>query len=369
MPAKITAKDLLKTNNILKIDSNTTLRKALSKLSRTHDAAFVFSEKSFLGVISPYYAVFKTSYPAQTNVQKALFNPPHLTLNTPIWEIARLMAESKVYFLPVFDKNNEFVGIVSVNRILRRIKSDKELLKKIKVKKRKNVKTIAKESTLDETYSKMRNAGVSRLPVVDKNNHLQGIISRYDIQFILTEPQQKPRRLSREGNKKNSLEEPMFNYATKLVVTDSPKSSPQQLITKLLNKEVGSVVIVDKKNQPIGIVTINDFLEAITKINPSFPNEKWLKVNTIFPKNFTYKTDLKNTLYALIESLNKVNPINNAKLVLEEQQKIKGKVQSYIAKLFLKFDSGEKRSVEIKATKWKKAINKTFKKIRNTKKA
>src|SRR3990167_10291057 len=110
--------DFVKTKNIIKIAPDTTLSHALSSLKSSHDAAFVFDEKdNYMGLVNPYYSIIKTSLPGNAKIEHYLFHAPRIKLNDSVAKVARLMIESKVNYLPVFDDRNEFVGITSARRL------------------------------------------------------------------------------------------------------------------------------------------------------------------------------------------------------------------------------------------------------------
>ena len=111
--------DAVKTKNIIKISLEDSLSSALSHLSSSHDAAFIFDDKKkFVGVINPYHALIHASYPGNAKVAHCLFHPPRVKRNFSISKVAQLFIESKLHYLPVFDERDEFIGITSARRLL-----------------------------------------------------------------------------------------------------------------------------------------------------------------------------------------------------------------------------------------------------------
>src|SRR3990170_7197833 len=131
MSQEITAGDLLKTEGIITCAPSATLSQALAKLNSSHDAVFVADGKKLLGLITPYYVMFRANFPPTTKVQHCLFSPPKLRLSTPIWEIAKQMVLAKVYFLPIFSDTNEWLGIVSVYSLLRKVAQQESIINKL----------------------------------------------------------------------------------------------------------------------------------------------------------------------------------------------------------------------------------------------
>src|SRR3989344_6092616 len=117
--------NILKENNIIKVSPENHLSYALSRLSTSHDAAFVFDEENkYYGVINPYYCVIKSSYPGNTKVAHCLTHPQRIYVNYSLTKVAELFNQSKIHYLPVFDPQTEkFLGIVSARRVINHIKT------------------------------------------------------------------------------------------------------------------------------------------------------------------------------------------------------------------------------------------------------
>lgn len=370
------AKDLLKTSGIIRCRPEETLSQALTKLSRSHDAVFVFGEKAkprtapmtigtgtgdkFLGVINPYYAIFKSNFPADTKVKNCLFNPPHLTPETYIWDIAKLMVESKIYFLPVFGDNGNFVGIVSVNRVFQAVRDNKNLANRLQVQTKKEVVTVNCDASLLETFNLMRDKQVTRLPVVDSHEHLLGIVARYDIRVALAEPKRKPRWLSRTGEKEIFLDHPLEGYYKKIVVVASPTTLAREILAKMLDKEVGSVVIVEGNGRPIGIVSSHDILKAIDRLRPPRAKDIDLKLE----EGFTQRARVEEMLLRFVSKIDKFNPVRKVQFVLEAEKNPAGRVRRYTTQLQLMLKDGGRVIGKAVDFDWKKAVRQTLEKVR-----
>lgn len=73
---------IIKKDNIITVSPDVTLTQALSRLSTSHDAAFVFDDKKkYLGVINPYYALIRSSHPGNAKAAHCLHHPPKIYLS------------------------------------------------------------------------------------------------------------------------------------------------------------------------------------------------------------------------------------------------------------------------------------------------
>lgn len=257
--------NILKENNIIKISPEDHLSYALSKLSSSHDAAFVFDDKDkFLGVISPYYSAIKNSYPGNTKVINCLTHPPKIYLNYPIVKVCELFIQSKIHYLPVLSKDEKFLGIVSVRRVLSHFKDlpiFKIKLEEIIKKRWKSLLTVKQDSTINEALHLFKEKKFSKLIIIDYQGKLKGILTYYDIVNFIIRPKDKEGRGDRVGIKISFYNLHVKTFAKSYVLTMTKEKSLKEVIETILNKKIGSIIIIDENKKPIDIITSSDILK------------------------------------------------------------------------------------------------------------
>lgn len=264
--------NVLKTTNIIQVGSDQTLAHGLSQLKTSHDAAFVFEEDSqdkFLGVINPYYSVIKNSYPGNAKIEHSLFHPPHLKTNFPISKVAQLMIESKIHYLPVFDNDDHFTGIVSARNLLSHLKDSATFDVKIEdylKGQNKPLLTAYEDDLVSSAIALFKSSKLSKLIVINRDMKLKGILTYYDlVQFLMT-PRNKQHMGDREGQRVSFTAHRVKNFAKTYVLTLSPKNTFKDALKLILDKGIGSVVVVDEEKHPVGIITTREFLRLIAKV-------------------------------------------------------------------------------------------------------
>ena len=65
-------KDILKTDKIIRLGRDSKLAEAEGHWQSSHDAVMVVENDQFLGVVSPYFALMKRSYPPETKLGNCL---------------------------------------------------------------------------------------------------------------------------------------------------------------------------------------------------------------------------------------------------------------------------------------------------------
>jgi len=104
----------------------------------------------------------------------------YCTPETNLHNAAQSMREANCGALPVVDKNKKLLGIITDRDICLSLaqNTDKTIEKRtVGEIMTRDVKTVRATDEISEAYRKMREKKISRLPVVDEEGSLQGILS------------------------------------------------------------------------------------------------------------------------------------------------------------------------------------------------
>ena len=153
-----------------------------------HELAISIAQQGGIGVIHKNMSIDRQSNEVR-KVKRSesgmILDPITLNENALIGDALRLMAENKIGGIPVVNKSKELRGIVT-NRDLR---FEKELNKKIsKVMTTKNLVTANENVDLTKAENILQNHKIEKLPVIDQNNILVGLITFKDIIKVKQHP-------------------------------------------------------------------------------------------------------------------------------------------------------------------------------------
>ena len=104
-----------------------------------------------------------------------------------IEEAIRILINNRITGLPVVDRENRMVGILSEYDILNQLNKHKNLKPEYfrePIQYSKNALSVTTTSHLDEIVQLFIDKKVRRLPVVDKDKLLKGIITRRDLMRV-----------------------------------------------------------------------------------------------------------------------------------------------------------------------------------------
>ncbi len=106
-------------------------------------------------------------------------NPFYLAPDNYVWEADELMGKYKISGVPICDENKRLIGIIT-NRDMRFL--DNHQMKISEVMTKENLITAPVGTTLDEAQEILRKNKIEKLPLVDKNDILCGLITIKDIE-------------------------------------------------------------------------------------------------------------------------------------------------------------------------------------------
>ncbi|QGA55199.1 CBS domain-containing protein [Sulfolobus sp. E5-1-F] len=185
-------------------------------------------------------------------------NPVTIYNTTDEFTALNIMVTRNFGSLPVVDINDKPVGIITEREFLLLYKDLDEIFP-VKVFMTTNVRTIYKDVRLDQAVRLMLRRGFRRLPVINDDNKVIGIITVVNA----------IRQLAKAVDKLDP--DYFYNKAVKDImvtnlVTIDELSSINRAAAEMIVKRIGSLLILNKDNTIRGIITERDLLIALHHI-------------------------------------------------------------------------------------------------------
>jgi CBS domain-containing protein len=110
-------------------------------------------------------------------------NPTVVDPDKPVAEAAKLMKQEDVGIVPIVDDQNRLVGTITDRDITVRVVAEEKDPKSTTVSEvaSQNVVTVEPQQNLDEALRLMAQHQVRRLPVVEEDGKLVGIVAQADV--------------------------------------------------------------------------------------------------------------------------------------------------------------------------------------------
>lgn len=318
---------------------NQTIAKVLEASTSSHSPIYVFDGNNFVGVIAPYQAIYGSNHTLHSKkVQSALVKIPVLSIDSTLYDIARAMMDTRLYELPILDKKQKIIGVVTSKSLLELVLRDEVIFTYLAdcVIPRKPV-THPHKGTVGDIYHLMRDKGVSRIVLVDHNNEVSGIVTRSDIKIAYTQPSSRQRfRGSNEspfgvffdGEETYREDDLIERFSKKIVYTLPNNLSLKEIIIDLVSSEYNAVVLVDTMNKPVGFISNRDLIHCLATFEPDVETPLvFKKPDDSVPEQQIEKS--KKDLEKMIKKLSKIQPIEKVEVAVTVKKFTTQKVADY----------------------------------------
>jgi len=247
------------------VNENDSVSKCLEffKKEKPPVLAVLDDKGKYVGVISRRWVVRMRLDPAAAKVKSLMRSVPRVAPDVSLSKAARLMIESGVRQLPVFEKA-KLLGFVTDEDIIHGAVTQEwgnVVVEKIMTR---VPQVIDANRSVGAVLSLFREHGVSHVPVMDEGK-LVGIVSIQDVIEQVFQPRQRQTLGEIVGEKVPVLSIPAKGIMAKPVVTVQFDTSLKDAEKTMHARDVSCLVVLSG-GRLIGIVTKLDFLEPISQL-------------------------------------------------------------------------------------------------------
>lgn len=252
------------TRDFSAVEENDPISKCLELFKREKPPvlAVLDAKGRYLGVLSRRWVIRTRLDPATTKVKSLMRSVPRVAPNISLGRAAKLMIESGVRQLPVFEKSKLSGFVVDEDIIHGAVTQEwgKIPVEKIMTK---APQFIEVNRSVGAVLSLFREHSISHVPVMDRGK-LVGVISIQDIIERIFQPRQRQTLGEIVGEKVPMLSIPAKGIMSHPVITVQPDLSLKEAEKKMHSHDVSCLVVISD-GRLAGIVTKLDFLEPISQ--------------------------------------------------------------------------------------------------------
>jgi len=243
------------------------------------EAVVVTDGEEYRGVVGRREMADSSNQPS-AKVGSKVQHVPTVDRTEDVREVARLMIGSDAKMLPVVD-DGRAVGVVTTDAVLEAVRPFLDAVT-VDDAYTSDLISVTPETTIGKTLNTLREAHIAHLPVVD-DGELVGMVSLYDVIEFTTRGGSKSQGGSssgfggrggggqsrggfgsREGEADRMLDLPVRNLMSETVATVRRSAPLDEVVERMFELEISSLVVTDDSDAPIGIVTKTDVVEALT---------------------------------------------------------------------------------------------------------
>ncbi|AUX07886.1 CBS-domain-containing membrane protein [Halalkaliarchaeum desulfuricum] len=246
----------------VEVDTSTRLGKVRSIFEEKNPKGIVVTEDGeYAGVIGERDLI-KSRIEDDTKASVVMKNAPRVKRTEHIREVARILVEGNVKIAPVYE-GEKLYGIVTEDGILEAVLDNLDAITVEQIY-TKDVVTITEEGHVGQAINRLRENGISRLPVLNENGRLTGVITTHDIVEFVIRGENRLGRHDRSGDTDRMLDIPVFDLMSNPVLTATPEETVKAAVERMFENDIAGLVVSDDGEAVDGVVTKTDVLRALT---------------------------------------------------------------------------------------------------------
>lgn len=189
---------------------------------------------------------------------------PRVERTAGVREVSRMMVEGDTKVAPVFEADRLW-GIITVDAIMEEVLENLDALTVEQISSN-DVVTVSADTTIGQAINLLRENGISRLPVVNEEELLTGILTTYDLSDVIIRDMDKPTRGDRAGDLDRMLDLPVYDAMNSPVETVTQETTVQEAVAKMLDNDYAGLVVTPADDDRViaGVITKTDVLRALS---------------------------------------------------------------------------------------------------------
>ncbi len=199
-----------------------------------------------------------------TKASVMMRNAPKIERTADVREVARMLVEGGTKVAPVFE-DGELWGTINEDAILRAVLDNLDVLTVEEIY-TDEVVTLREDDHVGKAINYLREHGVSRLPVVNENGYLTGMVTTHDIADFAVRAMERQHKGDRSGDTDRMLDLPVYDLMNSPVETVEVGTSVRDAVQQMFEHDYAGLVVTpaDDDRKVAGIVTKTDVLRALT---------------------------------------------------------------------------------------------------------
>lgn len=246
-------------NNIRSVNRDDQISDIISRMSSDgiHELPVLDNGKA-VGIVTYTTLLKARNIPLTSKAEVVMKHFPQLSELDPLTKGIEIMLNSGLSDLPV-TKNGKLVGTVYQRDVLEKLTKVRGLrLRPIAEIMTPKVESVREDDDVQKALSIMRGLDEQNLPVLDKMDHLVGVIGMMDILKVVWKPKKSGKKEFKTSNK--PVQVSVGSVMNSQAVSVAPEVLVEDTIRKMVKKNISTAFVVEDE-ELIGVVTLKDFLE------------------------------------------------------------------------------------------------------------
>jgi len=251
------------TKDHIEVDADERLGKVRSIFEETNPKGIIVTNGGeYAGVITQKQ-LLQSHIEDHTKAATMMKSAPKVGRTADVRDVARALVEGGTKIAPVFE-GERLWGTVDEDAILEAVLENLDALTVEQIYTEDPV-TVTEDAVLGRVINHLREHGISRLPVVNENGLLTGVVTTRDIVEFVVRDMDKATVGERAGDNDRMLDLPVYDLMTSPVVTADPTESVRDAVSRMLEQDFAGLVVTEDDDRVVGgILTKTDVLRALS---------------------------------------------------------------------------------------------------------
>ncbi|WP_251328664.1 CBS domain-containing protein [Haloplanus pelagicus] len=253
------------TPEYIEVDAGERLGKIRSIFERENPKGLIVTrDGEYAGVIGERDLI-RSRIEDDTKASVLMKSAPRVDRTEDVREVARVLVEGGTKVAPVYEGENLW-GIVTADAILESVLDSLDALTVEQIQ-TKDVISVGEKSHVGQAINRLREHGISRLPVVDGDGSLVGVLTTHDIVDFVVRDADRQGRGDRRGDLDRMLDLPVYDLMTSPVLTTTADATVEDAVRTMLDNDVSGLVVTPSEEADdlvAGVLTKTDVLRALT---------------------------------------------------------------------------------------------------------
>lgn len=314
------------TPDFLAVDVDTRLGKVRALFDEENPKGVIVTDDGeYVGVIGE--RVLLQSHVEDNAKASALIKPsrnnpvPKIDRHEDVRTVARYMVEGGTKVAPVFE-HGELWGIITEDFILEAVLENLDALTVEDIY-TDEVIAVYEDDGIGKAINRLREHGVSRLPVLADTGNLVGMVTTHDIADVAVRQMNKLTTGDRAGDTDRILDIPVSNIMNTPVTTTSLERSVHDAVEEMLKFDYGGLPVTraDDDRDIIGMIAKTDVLRAL-----SFTEEEHLdvQVTNIHLLDSLSRQDIREAIESVADKYQRMQVVHAHVRFHEHKEKLRG---------------------------------------------
>ncbi|USZ67668.1 CBS domain-containing protein [Halorussus salilacus] len=253
------------TTDYIEIEAESNLGKARSIFEEENPKGIIVMRAGEYEGVLTQKQLLRSHIEDHTKVETLAKSAPKVERTDNVRDVARSLVEGGTKVAPVFE-GGELWGVVDEDNILEGVLEHLDTLTVEDIF-TENVITVGEDATLGQAINRLREHGISRLPVVDDDGFLTGVVTTHDVVDFATRNEQRiTGKGDRAGDLDRMLDLPVYDVMSSPVETTSLGESVRDAVSRMLDSDYAGLVVTPEDDDRVvgGVLTKTDVLRALS---------------------------------------------------------------------------------------------------------